>query len=146
LAGYPVVNVKAVVIDGKEHPVDSKPVAFEIAARQAFKLAFREAGGILLEPIMEAKVTVPEDNMGDILGDFNTRRARVQGMDTQKGRSIVMANVPLAEMLHYTTILRSMTGGRGYFTMEFDHYEMVPQHMAQGIIEAKRREDEEKED
>jgi elongation factor G len=77
---------------------------------------------------------------------MNSRRARVQGMDTQKGRSIVTANVPLAEMLHYTTILRSMTGGRGYFTMEFDHYEMVPQHLAQEIIEAKRREDEEKED
>jgi elongation factor G len=84
--------------------------------------------------------------MGDVLGDMNSRRARVQGMDTQKGRSTVTANVPLAEMLRYTTTLRSMTGGRGYFTMEFDHYEMVPQHLAQEIIEAKRREDEEKED
>jgi elongation factor G len=91
-------------------------------------------------------VIVPEANMGDILGDMNSRRARVQGMDTQKGRSIVKAHVPLAEMLRYTTTLRSMTGGRGYFTMAFAHYEMVPQHLAQVIIEAKRREDEEKED
>jgi len=146
VAGYPVHNVQVSVYDGKEHPVDSKPIAFEIAGREAFKIAFRDAGAVLYEPIMKAKVIVPESNMGDVLGDMNSRRARVQGMDTQKGRSTVTANVPLAEMLRYTTILRSMTGGRGYFTMEFDHYEMVPQHMAQEIIEAKRREDEEKED
>jgi len=146
VAGYPVHNVKVSVFDGKEHPVDSKPIAFEIAGREAFKIAFRDAGAVLFEPIMKAKIVVPESNMGDILGDMNSRRARVQGMDTQKGRSTVTANVPLAEMLRYTTILRSMTGGRGYFTMEFDHYEMVPQHLAQEIIEAKRREDEEKEE
>lgn len=146
IAGYPVKNVRVSVYDGKEHPVDSKPIAFEIAGREAFKIAFRDAGPVLYEPIMKAKVIVPESNMGDVLGDMNSRRARVQGMNTQKGRSTVTANVPLAEMLRYTTILRSMTGGRGYFTMEFDHYEMVPQHMAQEIIEAKKREDEEKED
>jgi len=146
VAGYPVHNVKVSVYDGKEHPVDSKPIAFEIAGREAFKIAFRGAGAVLFEPIMKAEVIVPESNMGDVLGDMNSRRARVQGMDTQKGRSTVTANVPLAEMLRYTTILRSMTGGRGYFTMEFNHYEMVPQHMAQEIIEAKKREDEEKED
>ena len=146
VAGYPVHNVKVSVYDGKEHPVDSKPIAFEIAGREAFKIAFRGAGAVLFEPIMKAEVIVPESNMGDVLGDMNSRRARVQGMDTQKGRSTVTANVPLAEMLRYTTILRSMTGGRGYFTMEFDHYEMVPQHMAQEIIDAKKREDEEKED
>ena len=146
VAGYPVHNVKVSVYDGKEHPVDSKPIAFEIAGREAFKLAFKGAGAVLYEPIMLVEVIVPEANMGDILGDMNSRRARVQGMDTQKGRSIVKAHVPLAEMLRYTTTLRSMTGGRGYFTMAFDHYEMVPQHLAQDIIEAKRREDEEKED
>jgi elongation factor G len=146
IAGYPVKNVQVAVYDGKEHPVDSKPIAFEIAGREAFKLAFKGAGPVLYEPIMKVEVIVPESNMGDVLGDMNSRRARVQGMDTQKGRSTVSANVPLAEMLRYTTILRSMTGGRGYFTMEFDHYEMVPQHMAQEIIEAKKREDEEKED
>jgi len=146
IAGYPVHNVRVSVYDGKEHPVDSKPIAFEIAGREAFKLAFKGAGPVLFEPIMKVQVIVPESNMGDVLGDMNSRRARVQGMDTQKGRSTVSANVPLAEMLRYTTILRSMTGGRGYFTMEFDHYEMVPQHLAQEIIEAKKREDEEKED
>jgi len=146
VAGYPVHHVKVSVFDGKEHPVDSKPIAFEIAGREAFKLAFKDAGPVLYEPIMKAQVIVPESNMGDVLGDMNSRRAHVQGMDTQKGRSTVTANVPLAEMLRYTTILRSMTGGRGYFTMAFDHYEMVPQHLAQVIIEAKKREDEEKEE
>lgn len=146
VAGYPVHNVKVSVFDGKEHPVDSKPIAFEIAGREAFKLAFKDAGPVLYEPIMRAQVIVPEGNMGDVLGDMNSRRARVQGMDTQKGKSTVTANVPLAEMLRYTTILRSMTGGRGYFTMEFDHYEMVPQHLAQEVIDAKKREDEEAEE
>ncbi len=134
LAGYPVVNVKVAVYDGKEHPVDSKPVAFEICARQVFKMAFREAGAVLLEPIMEAKVTVPEENMGDILGDFNTRRARVQGMDTKGGRSVVSAQVPLAEMQRYTTDLRSMTGGRGIFEMEFVRYQQLPPHIAEEVI------------
>jgi len=142
LAGYPVVNVKAAIIDGKEHAVDSKPVAFEIAARQCFKLAFKEAGGVLLEPIMEAKVTVPEENMGDILGDFNTRRARVQGMDTKGGRSVVSAMVPLAEMQRYTTDLRSMTGGRGMFEMDFAHYQELPNHLAQEVIGANTEEEE----
>ncbi len=146
VAGYPVHNVKVSVFDGKEHPVDSKPIAFEIAGREAFKIAFKDAGPVLYEPIMKVEVIVPESNMGDVLGDMNSRRARVQGMDTQKGRSTVKANVPLAEMLRYTTILRSMSGGRGYFTMEFTHYEMVPQHLAQEIIDAKKREDEEKDE
>ena len=106
------------VFDGKEHPVDSKPIAFEIAGREAFKIAFADAGPVLLEPIMIVKIIVPESNMGDVLGDLNTRRARVQGMETEKGHSIITAHVPLAEMLRYTTQLRSITGGRGYFTME----------------------------
>jgi elongation factor G len=140
LAGYPVENVKAVVTDGKEHPVDSKPVAFEIAGREAFKLAVRDAAPVMLEPIMDVEITVPEANMGDVLGDLNTRRARVQGMDTQRGRSIVKAQVPLAEMQRYTTDLRSITGGRGVFTMEFAHYEVVPAHIAQDVIAARQRE------
>ena len=141
LAGYPVVNVKVAVFDGKEHPVDSKPVAFEICARQVFKMAFKEAGPVLLEPIMEAKVTVPEVNMGDILGDFNTRRARVQGMDTKSGRSVVSAQVPLAEMQRYTTDLRSMTGGRGMFEMEFSHYQQLPPHLADEVIAENQEEE-----
>ncbi len=140
VAGYPVQKIKVAVYDGKEHPVDSKPVAFEIAGREAFKLAVRDAGPVLLEPIMNVRVTVPEANMGDILGDMNTRRARVQGMDTEKGRSIVNAQVPLAEMQRYTTDLRSITGGRGVFTMEFDHYETVPAHIAQDVINAHQKE------
>lgn len=136
LAGYPVVHVQAAVYDGKEHPVDSKPVAFEIAAKQVFKLAVKNASPVMLEPIMDVKVTVPESNMGDILGDFNTRRARVQGMDTKGGRSVVSAHAPLAEMQRYTTDLRSMTGGRGIFEMEFLKYQQVPSHLAEEIIQA----------
>lgn len=140
LAGYPIKNVHISVYDGKEHPVDSKPVAFEIAGREAFKLAVKDASPVLLEPIMNVRVVVPEANMGDVLGDMNTRRARVQGMDTEKGRSIITATVPLAEMLRYTTDLRSITGGRGVFTMEFSHYEVVPAHLAQEVINARQKE------
>lgn len=140
IAGYPVQNVKVSVYDGKEHPVDSKPVAFEIAGREAFKLCVKDAAPVLLEPIMNVKIIVPEANMGDVLGDMNTRRARVQGMDTEKGRSVVTAQVPLAEMLRYTADLRSITGGRGIFTMEFSHYEVVPAHIAQEIIAARQKE------
>jgi elongation factor G len=140
VAGYPVLNVKVSVYDGKEHPVDSKPIAFETAGREAFKLAFKDAGPVLREPIMNVRITVPEANMGDIMGDLNTRRARVQGMDNEKGRSVVTASVPLAEMLRYTTDLRSMTGGRGVFTMEFSHYEVVPAHIAAEVIAARQKE------
>ena len=145
IAGYPVYGVRVSVFDGKEHPVDSKPVAFEIAGREAFKIAFQDAGPVLMEPIMNVKITVPEHNMGDILGDLNTRRARVQGMDSDKGRSVVTAQVPMAEMLRYTTQLRSLTGGRGIFDMEFDHFERVPAHLQQEIINAHKRDLEEKE-
>lgn len=140
LAGFPVENVKVAITDGKEHPVDSKPVAFEIAGREAFKLAVRDGGPVMLEPIMNVEVIVPENNMGDVLGDLNTRRARVQGMDTQRGRSVVTAQVPLAEIQRYTTDLRSITGGRGVFSMEFSHYETVPSHIAQEVIDARQKE------
>ena len=140
IAGYPVSGVKVSVFDGKEHPVDSKPIAFEIAGREAFKLAFKEAQPVLNEPIMKVRVVVPEANMGDVLGDMNTRRARVLGMENEKGRSIVTATVPLSEMLRYTTQLRSMTQGRGYFTMELDHYEVVPPYIASEIIAARQKE------
>jgi elongation factor G len=139
IAGYPVENVRVAVTDGKEHPVDSKAVAFETAGREAFKAAFREAGPVLLEPIMDVRVTVPEENMGDVLGDLNTRRARVQGMETERGRSVVTAKVPHAEMLRYTSELRSVTGGRGVFTMSFSNYEVVPTHVAEGIIAARKK-------
>ncbi len=144
IAGYPVSGVHVSVFDGKEHPVDSKPVAFEVAGREAFKLAVKDASPVLREPIMLCKITVPEANMGDVMGDLNTRRARIQGMETQKGHSVVMATVPLAEMLRYTTTLRSITGGRGVFTMEFDHTEVVPAHIAQLVIDARAKEVENK--
>jgi elongation factor G len=140
MAGFPLGHVKVSVYDGKEHPVDSKPVAFEIAARECFKLAVKDAAPVLLEPIMKVRIVVPEANMGDIMGDLNTRRARVQGMDTEKGRSVVTATVPMAEILRYTTELRSITGGRGVFTMEFDHYEVVPAHIAGDIITTRQKE------
>ena len=146
VAGYPMSNVKVIVYDGKEHPVDSKPVAFEIAGREAFKLAVHEAGPVLFEPIMNVRVIVPDANMGDVMSDLNTRRGRVQGTESERGNTVVMAHVPLAEMLRYTTNIRSITGGRGYFTMEFDHYEIVPQHLAADIIEAHKKEMAEKEE
>ncbi len=140
MAGFPISNVKVAVFDGKEHPVDSKPIAFEIAGREAFKLAFHDSGPVLYEPIMLVQIYVPEANMGDIMGDLNTRRARIQGMNSERGVSIITTHVPLAEMLRYTTQLRSMTSGRGYFTMQFDHYEVLPPHLAQEVIAARQKE------
>lgn len=139
-AGYPMSNVKVIVYDGKEHEVDSKPVAFEIAGREAFKLAVHDAGPVLFEPIMNVRVTCPDANMGDVMSDLNTRRGRVQGTETERGSTTIIAHVPMAEMLKYTTQVRSITGGRGYFTMEFDHYDTVPAHIAGSIIEAHKKE------
>ncbi len=140
VAGYTVVDVKAVVYDGKEHPVDSKDIAFQIAGREAFKQAFMGANPQILEPIMEIEVTVPEQFMGDVLGDLNTRRARVQGMSQEKGAGVITALVPLAEIQRYATDLRSFTQGRGFFTMKLSHYEPVPAHLMQGIINAAKKE------
>ncbi|MCE7945856.1 MAG: elongation factor G [Chloroflexi bacterium CFX4] len=134
LAGCPIVNVKVAVVDGKMHPVDSKDIAFQIAGREAFKEAFMQGAPSLQEPIMSVRVVVPEENMGDVISDLTTRRGRVLGMDTEKGRSVVTAHVPLAEMQRYSNDLRSMTGGRGVYTMSFERYETVPSHVAQPII------------
>ncbi|MCH8338978.1 MAG: elongation factor G, partial [Chloroflexi bacterium] len=143
LSGHPIEKVKVAITDGKEHPVDSKAIAFETAGREAFKIAVRNAGPVMLEPIMELRITVPEANMGDIMGDLNTRRARVQGADSDRGRSIITAHAPLAEVQRYTTDLRSMTGGRGIFTMKFSHYENVPPQVAQQIIAAAAHDEDE---
>lgn len=143
VAGYPVRYVRAVVYDGKMHPVDSKDIAFQIAGRGAFKDAFTQAGPVLLEPIMKVRVTVPEENMGDIMGDMNTRRGRVLGMETEAGRSIVTAEVPLAEIQRYSNDLRSMTAGRGVFTMEFLRYERVPAQIQAEIVAKAQKKDEE---
>jgi elongation factor G len=133
-------NVRVIVYDGKEHPVDSKPVAFEIAGREAFKLAVQGAGPVLFEPIMNVRIVVPDAHMGDVMGDLNTRRGRVQGTDSERGSTAIVAHVPLAEMLRYTSQLRSLTGGRGYFTMELDHYDIVPSHIAGTIVDAHKKE------
>lgn len=140
VAGYPVEKVRVAITDGKEHPVDSKAVAFEAAGREAFKLAVKDAGPVMLEPIVDIRITVPEASMGDVLGDLNTRRARVQGMETDRGRSVVTAQVPLAEVQRYTTDLRSMTGGRGVFTRTMSHYQVVPAHVTEELIAALQRE------
>jgi elongation factor G len=139
LAGYHVVDVRCEVYDGKMHPVDSKDIAFQIAGREVFKRVFMEAGPVLLEPIMDVEITIPEEYMGDIMSDLNTRRGRVQGMEQTKGKGLISAQVPLAEMQRYAIDLRSMTQGRGLYTMTLSHYEPVPPHIAEGVIaEAKR--------
>lgn len=143
IAGYPVENVKVVVFDGKMHPVDSKDIAFQIAGREGFKKAFMDAKPALLEPIMDVRVTVPESMLGDIMGDMTTRRGRVSGMDSVATKSVINATVPLAEMLRYGNDLRSMSGGRGIYTMDFSHYERVPSHVQQEIIEQNKAAEEE---
>jgi elongation factor G len=143
MAGYPVTGVKAVVYDGKEHPVDSKEIAFQIAGRECFKKAALGAGPVLLEPIYEVTVTVPGDNMGDIMGDLNSRRARVLGMDQEGSKATVKAEVPLAEMQTYIADLRSMTQGRGVFGMKFLRYGRVPSHLQEQIVAAREKEKEE---
>lgn len=142
VAGFPVVGIKAIVFDGKEHPVDSKDIAFQTAGREVFKLAVQEAGPVLLEPIYNVEVTVPEEYMGDIMGDFNTRRGRVQGMEQRGNRSIIRALVPFAEILNYSTELRSMTQGRGFYSIQFDHYDSVPAHLADSVISNFKSEEE----
>jgi len=140
IAGYPVVDVKVAVVDGKEHPVDSKDIAFQIAGREAFKQAVLDGSPVLLEPIYDVRIVVPEQFMGDVLGDLNTRRAQVQGMDQERGNSIVTAQVPLAEIQRYSIDLRSLTQGRGYYSIELSHYQDVPAHIAQQIIKDAKEE------
>ncbi|MER3455328.1 MAG: elongation factor G [candidate division GAL15 bacterium] len=142
LAGYPVVDVRVTLLDGKTHPVDSSDIAFQIAGSLAFKKAAEQAGMVLLEPIMNVSVTVPDDLVGDVMGDLNGKRGRIQGMESNgDGTTTVRAQVPMAEMLRYASDLRSITGGRGFFEMSFSHYEEVPAHIAQKVTEeaAQRR-------
>lgn len=135
LAGYPVVDVKVTVYDGKYHDVDSSEQAFKIAASKGFKAGVLQASPVLLEPIMDVEVIVPEDCMGDVMGDLNSRRGRISGMDAKGGSQVVKAQVPMAEVLKYASDLTSMTSGRGIFSMEFSHYEEVPSSIAEKIIE-----------
>lgn len=140
LAGYPVVDVRCEVYDGKMHPVDSKDIAFQIAGREVFKKTFLAAGPVLLEPIMDVTITVPEEFMGDIMSDLNTRRGRVQGMEQARGKGVITAQVPMAEMQRYAIELRSITQGRGVYSMKFSHREPVPAHAAESIISQAKRE------
>lgn len=133
LAGFPVIDFKATLVDGAYHDVDSSVLAFEIAARAAFREAMRKAGACLLEPIMDVEVVTPEDYMGDIIGDLNSRRGQVSGMDSRGNARVVAAKVPLASMFGYVNNLRSMSQGRAQYTMQFDHYAQVPQHVADEI-------------
>lgn len=134
LAGYPVVNVKITLYDGSFHPVDSSDICFKIAGAQALKKGLAEGQPILLEPIMSITVTVPEEYTGDIIGDLNTKRAKVQGMNPEDGSNVIDAHVPLAEIQRYTIDLKSITQGRASYTVAFSHYEEAPAHVAQKVI------------
>lgn len=144
LAGYPVVDFKATVYDGKYHEVDSSELAFKIAGSLAFKEAMEKCRPILLEPVMNVEISVPDETTGDILGDLNARRGRTQGMEKKGSLTSIKAQVPMAEMLTYEPVLTSMTGGRGAFHMDFSHYEPVPVQIQQKIVEEAKKAKEEK--
>jgi len=139
LAGFPVLGVHATVYDGSYHEVDSSEMAFHIAGSMAFKEAMQKAGAVLLEPIMKVEVTMPEEYMGDVIGDINSRRGRIEGMDDLGGGKIVRAFVPLSEMFGYSTDLRSKTQGRGNYSMFFEKYEPVPKSVQEKVIAAKAK-------
>ncbi|ADY54755.1 translation elongation factor 2 (EF-2/EF-G) [Syntrophobotulus glycolicus DSM 8271] len=138
VAGYQVLDIKATVYDGSYHDVDSSEMAFKIAGSMAFKAGAAKASPVILEPMMKVEVTVPEEYMGDVIGDLNSRRGRIEGMEARSGAQIIRGFVPLSEMFGYATELRSRTQGRGVYVMQFDHYEEVPKNIAEGII-AKRQ-------
>ena len=137
LAGYPVTDVKVTLVDGSYHEVDSSEMAFKIAASMAFKEGCKQAKSVILEPIMKVEITVPEEYMGDVIGDINSRRGRMEGMDSQDGMQEIHAFVPLSEMFGYATDLRSKTQGRGTYTMEPSHYEEVPKSVLENIVAAR---------
>ena len=145
LAGFPVVDVKVRFYDGKSHEVDSSEMAFKLAAIMCFKNGVKEANPVLLEPIMKVEVTAPDENIGDVIGDLNSRRGRVLKVEARGNYQAIQANVPMSEMLKYAPDLNSKTGGRGTFTMEFSHYEEVPAQLAEKVI-AQAKKDKEKED
>jgi elongation factor G len=141
LAGYPVVDLKVRFYDGKSHDVDSSEMAFKIAASMCFKKALQEATPVLLEPIMKMEITVPEEAMGDVMGDLNGRRGKVLGMDTQGRYQVIKAQAPMAEVLQYALDLNSISAGRGSFQMEQSHYEEVPAQLAEKVIAGARKEE-----
>jgi elongation factor G len=133
IAGFPVIDFGVELIDGASHDVDSSVLAFEIAARAAFREAMQKAAPRLLEPVMKVEIITPEEYMGDIIGDLNSRRGNVGGMDQRGNARVISAMVPLANMFGYVNTLRSMSQGRAQYTMQFDHYEQVPQAVADEV-------------
>lgn len=140
LAGFPVVDVRVALYDGSFHSVDSSELAFKIAASMGFKKGMEQANPVILEPIMSLEVSVPEDKLGDVIGDINSRRGKILGAEPKAGSSVIKALVPMAEVITYSTDLKGMTGDRGMFTMEFSHYEEVPTYLSQKIIEGAKAE------
>jgi elongation factor G len=134
LAGYQMVDVRATLYDGSYHDVDSSDIAFKIAASMGFKAAVEKAKPVILEPIMHMEITVPDENMGDVIGDLNSRRGKVEGMETKAHAEVIKARVPMAEVLKYSQDLNSMTSGRGSFTMEFSHYAELPPHLVDKVV------------
>jgi len=140
LAAYPVVGIKATLVDGKYHPVDSSELAFKMATSLAFEDGFMKAKPTLLEPIASVTVIVPDDYTGDIMGDMNKRRGRILGMNKVGAKQHISVEVPMAEMFKYPTELRSMTQGRGSFTLKFERYEEAPNEVQQKVIESRKKE------
>ena len=134
IAGYPMVDIGVTVFDGSYHEVDSSEMAFKIAGSMGFKNGALKANPVLLEPYMKVEVTIPEEYMGDVIGDLNSRRGRIEGMEARSAAQVITAYVPLSEMFGYATDLRSKTQGRGNYSMEVDHYEEVPKNIAEAII------------
>ena len=139
VAGYPVVDVEVTLYDGSFHDVDSSEAAFKIAGSMAFQEAARRAKPVILEPIMKIQIIVPDNYMGEVTGNVNSKRGRIDEIGDRPGLKVIDCKIPLSEMFGYATELRSMTQGRGSFAMEFDHYEPTPQNVAQQIIEGKKR-------
>jgi len=133
VAGYPVIDVKAALVDGSYHPVDSSEIAFQVAGSMGLKDALRKADPVLLEPIMKVQVLLPEEHLGDVMGDLSSRRGHILGMEGRGNSQMVQAYVPLAEMFGYATDLRSMTSGRATYSMEFDHYAEIPANLAEAV-------------
>jgi elongation factor G len=140
LTGAPVQGVRVLLVDGSYHTVDSSEMAFKIAGSMAFKDAYSNADPVLLEPIMELEATVPDEAVGPVNGDLNSRRGRLQGMEPAAGMTIIKAEVPMAELLTYSQSLTSLTGGRGDYSMHFLRYEEVPPHVAQKVIDDAKKE------
>jgi elongation factor G len=137
LGGYPVLGVRAIVFDGSYHEVDSSEMAFKIAGSMAFKDAMNKSGPVLLEPVMRVEVTVPEEYMGDVIGDISSRRGRIEGTEDISGSKLIRGFVPLSEMFGYATSLRSRTQGRGAYSMFFNSYEQVPKNVQEKILTSK---------